>query len=303
MTFPFNLPEPIPTIARIILCFLVAPAIASAQSGDALSAYQHGREAIARGDADKAVEFFEKAVELKPREAEYHYRLAGAYGMSAMSGSMFGALPKAKKARTSLERAVALNPDFLLARFALLEFHVSAPGIFGGSEAAALEQAAEIRKRDAIEGARAFAQIHIKSDRMQLARKEYVEMVKAHPASARAHYLFGLYLLLNEKNYKSATDELESAIRLDPAYMPSYFRIGHTAALAQSNFARGEETLKKYLAYRPKDDEPSAARAHYWLGAIYEKQGKAAEAKASYTASLRINPNQKDAVEAMKRIS
>lgn len=46
------------------------------------------------------------------------------------------------------------------------------------------------------------------------------------------------------------------------ARMPAYFQIGHVAALAASNFARGEETLKKYLAYRPKDDEPSVARAH-----------------------------------------
>ena len=60
--------------------------------------------------------------------------------------------------------------------------------------------------------------------------------------------------------------------------------------------------MKKYLAYRPKNDEPSLARAHYWLGAIYEKAGKKAEARASYAASLKINPNQKDVDAAMKRV-
>ncbi|MEO8348479.1 MAG: tetratricopeptide repeat protein [Acidobacteriota bacterium] len=48
---------------------------------------------------------------------------------------------------------------------------------------------------------------------------------------------------------------------------------------------------------------PSAARARYWLGAVYEKQGRKSEAKASYSASLKINPNQEDAAEAMKRVS
>ena len=49
--------------------------------------------------------------------------------------------------------------------------------------------------------------------------------------------------------------------------------------------------------------EPPVARAYYWLGTIYEKQGKKAEAKSSYTASLKINPNQKDVDAAKKGIS
>ena len=61
--------------------------------------------------------------------------------------------------------------------------------------------------------------------------------------------------------------------------------------------------MKKYFSYTPKDEEPSIARAHFWLGSIYEKQGKKAEAKASYEASLKINPTQKDAAEAMKRVT
>ena len=100
-----------------------------------------------------------------------------------------------------------------------------------------------------------------------------------------------------------ASDKFESAVTLDPSYMPAYFQIGHVAALAANNFARGEEALKRYLAYQPKDEEPSVTRAYYWLGAIYDKQGKKAEAKSNFAASLKINPNQKDVVAAMKRVS
>ena len=85
--------------------------------------------------------------------------------------------------------------------------------------------------------------------------------------------------------------------------MAAFYHLGRTAALANTNLARGEETLKKHLAYRPKDEEPSVARAYYWLGGIYEKQGKKAEAKSNYAASLKINPNQKDVDAAMKRVS
>jgi Flp pilus assembly protein TadD len=50
-------------------------------------------------------------------------------------------------------------------------------------------------------------------------------------------------------------------------------------ALSASNFARGEEALKKYLKYQPKDNEPELANVHYDLGQIYENQGRKAEAR------------------------
>ncbi|HEX8618987.1 MAG TPA: tetratricopeptide repeat protein [Thermoanaerobaculia bacterium] len=275
----------------------------SAQPNDAQALQQLGRDAITRGEPEKAAEYFEKAVALKPNNAEYHYQLASAYGLATNGASMFKAMSLGKKAKAGLDRAVELDPNLMAARFALLEFYVVAPAFAGGSESAALEQAAEIRKRDAIDGHRALARIHVAAKKTDLARKEYVTMVKEQPASARAHYHYGFYLMLTEKNYKSASDEFETALKLDPSYMPAYFQVGHAASRGSINYARGETMLKKYLTYRPKDDEPPAARAHYWLGGIYEKQGKKAEAKASYAASLKINPNQKDVQTALKRVS
>ena len=85
--------------------------------------------------------------------------------------------------------------------------------------------------------------------------------------------------------------------------MPAWFQIGHMAALGGASPSRGEEGLQKYLAYTPKPGEPAIARAHYWLGMIFEKQGKKAEARERYNASLRLNPSQKDVAQALKRVS
>ncbi len=286
-----------------ILFVVTLSLAAGAQTNDPQVLVQHGRDAITHGEPEKAVELFEKAVALKPNNADYHYRLANATIQAGMHASMFSGMSLITKTKAELERAIQLDPNLIAARFALLEVYISAPSFAGGSESGALEQAAEIRKRDAIDGHRAFARVYTGTKKPELARKEYAGMVKEQPASARAHYWFGVYLMLTEKDYPSANAELESAVKLDPSYMPAYFRIGHLAALAGSNMPRGEVALKKYLAYSPKDDEPSLARAHYWLGGIYEKQGKKAEAKSSYAASLKINPNQKDVDAALKRVS
>lgn len=295
--------NPMTRLATLLFASLLTFAAAGAQPNDAQALYRSGRDAIRRGDPEAAAQYFEKAVELRPNVADYHYQLGGAYGQAAATAGMLSRMGLAKKARAGWERAVELDPNFIPARFALLEFHVMVPAMLGGDEAVALLQASEIRRRDAIEGHRAFARIHTASNKPELARREYAVMLQAAPASAKARYHFGVYLMLTEKDYKAATDQFEAALKLDASYMPAHFQIGHVAALAANGFARGESSLKKYLGYEPKDEEPSLARTHYWLGALYEKQNRRAEAKAQYAASLRLRPGQKDVAEAMRRVS
>ena len=97
--------------------------------------------------------------------------------------------------------------------------------------------------------------------------------------------------------------ELETALKIDPNYMPALYHLGRIASLADTNLVRGEEALKQYLAYTPKENEPTLASAHTFLGAVYEKEGKKAEAKQSYETALKLNPTLKQAAEGLKRVS
>ena len=60
---------------------------------------------------------------------------------------------------------------------------------------------------------------------------------------------------------------------------------------------------KKYLMYKPADDDLPLYRAHYWLGVIYEKQGKNAEARSQFQAALHLRPADNDAKQNLKRVS
>src|SRR5713226_740709 len=95
---------------------------AGAQTNDAQALRQLGREAITHGEPEKAAEYFEKAVALKPNNADYHYQLANAYLQAGMSAGMFKGMSMGRKARAELERAVQLDPNFILARLDLMEF-------------------------------------------------------------------------------------------------------------------------------------------------------------------------------------
>jgi tetratricopeptide (TPR) repeat protein len=266
------------------------------------SLLDQGRAAMSRNDDDAAAALFEKAVAQNPKSAEAHYWLGSAYGSQAEKASIFGQASLAGKTRDEFEKAVELDPNHLDARFGLIQYYVFAPGIMGGSYDKAFAQAAEIRKRDPLMGHRAAAFIYSNQKKTEGAKKEYLDEVKEFPNSARAHLDVGVFVYFVGQNYKAAADEYETALKLDPAYMPSCFRAGQVTVF-YGDPARGEELLRKYLNYSPKENEPSLARAHYWLGRIFEKQGKKAEAKASYAASLKLSPKQKDVAEALKRVS
>jgi tetratricopeptide (TPR) repeat protein len=186
--------------------------------------------------------------------AEEHYRRGVEYGEQAMRASIFRRAGLAIKAREEFERAVRADPNFLDARFALLEFDLQAPAILGGSEEKAVAQANEIKARDAVQGHHAFAMIYAHKKKYELARKEYVD-----------------------------------AVALDPSFMTGWFEIGHLAALSGANLAEGEAAMRKYIE-SPASDDPPLFRAHYWLGVILEKEGKKAEADEQFRISKLTAP-------------
>jgi tetratricopeptide (TPR) repeat protein len=286
-------------ILAAVLSALCCAAVSFAQG----TLLDQGRAAMQRNDYETAANLLEKAVAQNPNSAEGHFLLGEAYGSLAQKANFFKQASLASKTHREFARAAQLDPNNLDARFGLIEFYMLAPGFMGGDEKKAFEQAGEIRKRDAMRGHQAYAYIYGRQKKHDLARQEYVNAVKEQPNLPKTHYWLGISFLTADKNYKAAAEEFEMAVKLDPSYMPGWFQIGHMAALSGASLQRGEEALQKYLTYTPKPDEPQHYRAYYWLGGIFEKQGKKGEARQSYATSLKINPRQPDVAEALKKIS
>ena len=261
-----------------------------------------GRALMEKNDYEHAAEVLEKAVAATPKSAEAHYLLGGAYGSLAQKASIFSQASLASKTKDQFDEAVRLDPNHLDARMSLIEYYMIAPAFMGGSESKAIEQANEIKKRDSFRGHRAGAFIFNHQKKPDLARNEYIEAVREQPNSPKSHiYLASFYL--GEKNNAAAATEIDTAVKVDPNYMPVWFWLGRVTVATGTNYPRGEEALRKYLGYTPKSDEPGLHRAHFWLGQIFEKTGRKKEAKASYARSLQLVPEQKDVTEALKRVS
>ena len=268
---------------------------------DARAAYYLGRALLSAEEVEKAVESLEKAVSLDPGRVDYHLWLGRAYGARAMRASVFQQPSLAGKVRREFEKASELDPDNLEARFGLIEFYLRAPGVMGGSLAKAQEQAAQISRRDALQGHRAVGRVAEHEKWYDAARQEYAAALRDFPDKSDPYYWMGSYYE-RRKDFTRAFETYEKLLEKKPDEAGACYAIGKTAALSGERLDRGVECLKRYLSRAPEPDEPSLAWAHYRLGAVYEKKRAIELAKAEYTAALSLDPMLKEARKALSSL-
>jgi tetratricopeptide (TPR) repeat protein len=264
-------------------------------------AYQLGRAAEQKRDLGKAEEWYAKAVELSPKVSEYHFALGRMYGQQAMSANILKQASLARKTRSEFEKAVELDGNNLDARFGLIDFYLMAPGIMGGSEEKAAEQAKEIQKRDLLKGARAVARVHQHRKETAAAEKIYRQAIASHPNELEPR-LWLVTFLQQDERWDDAFRELDSALKVFPDKMPLHYQLGRSAAISGRHLDQGEASLRKYLSHKPMKDEPPLAWAHYRLGMVVEKKGQKPQAKQHYQEALKLEPELKGAREALKKL-
>lgn len=268
---------------------------------DADAAYYLGRTYFHLRKFDTSAEWLEKAAVLAPRQSPVQLWLARAYGQAAQRASVFKMPGLAKKAKAAWDKAVALDPNNLDARNDLVQYYLIAPGFLGGSVEKAKEQAAEIKKRDALRGAQAFATIHMNQKDFAAAERELKEAIQKAPADPRPRVVLASIYQGQEK-WDAAFETLEAALKADPDNWDALYQVGRTAALSGKRLDRGEECLKRYLTHIPSEDQAPLANTHFRLGMIYEKKANKALARAEYQAALKLDPDLKDAKEALAKL-
>jgi tetratricopeptide (TPR) repeat protein len=238
--------------------------LAATEPQNAAAHYYLGRIALDRDDSDNAVDEMEKATAGDPKNSDCYFWLGSAYGLYAKQHTSIG---KARKCRDAFLKAVELNPDNLDARAALVTFYRMSPWFVGGSMDKAHAQAGEIKKRDPLRGAEAEGEICIA-----------------------------------EKKYDDAFNAFESLLKDHPDQIAALYQIGYIAATTGQRLDRGEAALKGYLTHTPSDTQPSLAYAHYRLGDIYREKDNPDAARKEYQAALALDPNLKQAADALDNL-
>jgi tetratricopeptide (TPR) repeat protein len=245
----------------------------------------------------------------------------------------------AKRFKQETERAIALDPNNLDARFALMEFYWEAPGIMGGDKKKSYALADEIARLNAVRGYFAQAELANKEKSKDLARFEslYLKAVEADPRSYNARVsLASLYLGDATKKYDLAEKHLREAVKIDPgrsgayavlvqAYIYQqrwkeleaalaeaeraapddfnyYYQAGRVLLVTGQDLPRAERYFRKYLTQEPEGGAPRHAAAHWRLGLVLEKSGRKPEAVSELETATRLEPDFEPAKKDLKRM-
>lgn len=101
---------------------------------------------------DIALNYYKKLKIVKPKEANYYFKYGGALAMKSLEVSKIKALGMISAIRTSFEKAIALNPKHIEARWALIELNLQLPAIVGGSELEAIKYSTQLREISPVDG-------------------------------------------------------------------------------------------------------------------------------------------------------
>jgi tetratricopeptide (TPR) repeat protein len=251
---------------------------------------------------DRAIAAGEKSVNLDPKNSAYHEALGHSYGEKASRSGWFSGLSLAKKARGEFATAVELDERNFSAMQALVEFDCSAPAVAGGGEDKASREIAKLARLDAAEGLYAEANCRRQKKDYPAADAGFERSLEQHPASADLIYDIGDYYMKRGQAdpLRLVVAEGERADPLDPRG-PFYRAVAY--AIQKEKSAEAAKLLREYAAHAAKrDNYPSRAMAHYWLGRIEENQNDAASAKREYREAVNLEPKNRYASEALKRL-
>jgi tetratricopeptide (TPR) repeat protein len=243
---------------------------------------------------DEAEEQLEKAVELAPDSAEYHFSLGNLYGIQAQNASIFSKFSYAGKVKDEFKRASELSPRNIRYRLALMSYYLQAPGIAGGSNDKAREQAEEIAKIDPYEGQMATAEVEAGTGNTEKAEQAYRRAIAIRPEGWRAYHRLG-YFYVREKRWDDAIAQFRKYVMVAPKDANSHDSLGE-ALLAKGSV---DEALASYLTALSVD--ASFPASLHGAAKCYDRKGIRTEAARYYRKYADGSPAARDAKAARER--
>lgn len=154
---------------------------------------------------DKAISYYQMLIKLKPKEANYYYKYGGALGLKSQAGGKWVAIRLIGDMKDAFEKALSLKPNHLEARWALIEYYLQVPGLFGGSEKKAQNYANQLMTFSPIDGYLARGKIDEYFERSKSAENNYLKAIYIGGSKTTYDRLIALYkvkLLQSEKAIK-----------------------------------------------------------------------------------------------------
>jgi tetratricopeptide (TPR) repeat protein len=293
------------TVQRPVTDRNYATAITQVQAQIARSPYDDvamhclGRLLLDQGQANDAVQWFEKAVALNGRSAPHHLWLGNALRAQGLTASPLRRPFVVSRMKTTLEQAVVLDPSLVEARYGLLQFYTMAPGVMGGGMPKARQQAAELLKLSPMRGHMGYGTVAEQEKDYAAAEKEFLAAVTIAPDS-EASYNAAASFYRRRERWTDAVAIYYKLIAANPDAANAHLRLGDVYVNNLKTYDQGEREVRLWLAKSAADPSgTNGSTAHLLLGVVHQQGGRRDQAKVEYQAAIAANPKNEDAKKAL----
>lgn len=142
---------------------------------------------------EEAIVFYRKLKTVSPKVSDYQYKYGGALAMLAAQSNKLKAVTMIADIESSFQNAIKYNPKHIEARWALIEFYLQLPGVFGGSENKASHYANELSVISTVDGYLAKGHISEYFKRFPSAESYYKKAIQVGHSKTTYQKLANLY--------------------------------------------------------------------------------------------------------------
>jgi tetratricopeptide (TPR) repeat protein len=243
---------------------------------------------------EKAEEYCLRAVQINPKNADFHYWLGAVYGLQAINGELIDALAVASRLREAFTKALKLNPKHGNARFALAQYYLQAPQYAGGSFKEARKLGNEAMSFDEVTARRILASVYRAEKKSAAAEDEYRRAVENDKKNVDVLSEFASFYV-GEKRFNEAVECYQRCLEIDSTNMFVLQALGDVLA----SEGRFEEAIKVYE--QALTIHPRHTPALMGLARVYERQRNKPEALRCYLNVFKMDPRSKIGKEANKK--
>ncbi|MEA3475609.1 MAG: tetratricopeptide repeat protein [Candidatus Cloacimonadota bacterium] len=259
----------------LVLLISFSQLLSQTNETEAEKYFNLGEDYYEQGLIDKAIECYQKVVEINPDDAYAYYNMGYAYGDKG----------NYNKAIECFQKAVEINPDFAVAYNSM----GMAYGVKGNYDKAieCYQKVVEINPDD--------AKAHFNLGDQYFNKTLYDEAIKEYEIAlnytqddldkAVLYERLGHLYHHPKENYDKSIEYFKKALNIQPEDEIIYVNMG-TVYADKGDYSKAIEYYQKAIEIDPDD-----ASAYYNMGNAYDKMGNYDKAIAFYQKAIEINPD------------
>lgn len=249
------------------------------------AAIEEVRDHLRNGDIDAAVDAGESATEQLADDAHAWLWAGRAYGRQAMAANLLMKAKWAGRTRDAYEKAVALDPKLVDARFDLMQYYLMAPSMLGGGRDKAEAQAKAIAELDASMGKLAASGLAQADQQPERAEALVREALSLNPDNDRARLSIS-GLLQNREQWDELHALWNDRLQVKPDDALAIYQLGRWSALTGKQLEQGLAHLDAFIRAGVIPENLSIAAAQWRRGQILEKLGQLTEARNALEVAM-----------------